>query len=366
MRRLNRIRKNMQGGLYFGPPGWAPQRWEILDPAPAAVPPAARAALGNVRDLLETAEAAAIGKTSCWLPSLRAQLMAVNSGGVRAIIADFLPFQPESGLPHAVAACAIDDAKLGLEIVRRCVPARSTAVVLDRHDRASRKRWRVATRKSGIRIMPLLNVYPQADPTVLIWTLLARKLPVGALPPAADVLMLDPVTCWALGQFVRSGETYQQRPVQIFSADTAPRLVLAPIGMPIDTLLNRLELKHQHRQCIRNGMLTGEEIDPATTVVAEDTEMISTRHRPVLEKPTPCIECGWCVDHCPTALNPARLYHTAIATPNAGADAGEARHCIECGLCSYVCPTRLPLSQNITQLRAPHARPAGEGLVKTT
>jgi electron transport complex protein RnfC len=355
---LNGKRKNMPGGLYFGPPGWTPQRWRILDAASVVAPPSARHAMANTQDLLDAVEVAGIGRTAPWLHSLRAQLQAVKPEGVRAIIANFLPLQPESALPRAIAENGMDDAILGLDIVRRCVPAKSISVVIDRHDRAARKQCRNATRKSGMRVVPLLNVYPQADPTVLIWTLLGQKLCVGELPPVADVLMLDPVACWALGRFVRQSDLYRRRPVQIFSADAAPQVVLASIGMPIDALLTQLELKYTHRQCIRNGMLTGEEIDPAASVIAGDTEMLSLRPRPAVENPSPCIECGWCVDHCPTALNPAQLYHGALAAPHAGMEAGESRHCIECGLCSYVCPTRLPLMRTIAELRSqPAAQP---------
>jgi Na+-translocating ferredoxin:NAD+ oxidoreductase subunit C len=199
--------------------------------------------------------------------------------------------------------------------------------------------------------VPLLNRYPQADPTVLIWTLLAQRLSVGALPTSIGVLLVDPVTCWALGRFLRDGTTYQYRPVQVFVEDRAPQLVLAPLGMAIDALLTHVGVPFGNQQCIRNGMLTGRQIDSAHNVVEEDTEMIAVRRFPAVENPTPCIECGWCVDHSPTALNPAKLYHQNFAG-GPGGDGREARHCIDCGLCSYVCPTRLPLTQRIVDLRA--------------
>ncbi len=353
---LKHTRKTMSGGLYFGPPGWAPNQWDTIDPPDANGAPATstpQPTPTSATDLVHVLETATIGKTCPWLPSLRGQLLALGDKPARTIVANFLPAQPESALSHAISTSALDDALLALNTIRYCIKNKSTALVLDRHDRTNRKRWRRITRKSGVRVIPLLNVYPQGDPTVLIWSLLAKKLPVGALPTTLGVLMIDPVTLWALGRFLRTGIPYRDRPVQIFSADTAPKLVLASIGMPIDTLLERANLKFSDQQCIHNGMLTGQEIIPAHNVVQEDTEIISLRPFPATENPTPCIEGGWCVDHCPTALNPAKLYHltTGLAALSTS-EIREAQHCIDCGLCSYVCPTRLPLTQRIVELRA--------------
>ena len=354
-------RKTMPGGLYFGSPGWTPDRWDYIDPPPdPAAPPAPPQ---TPADLVPVLEAGGIGKTAAWLPSLRGQLLALGTSRIRTIVADFLPAQPESALPHAIAALALEDAMLGLTTIRRCVPAKSTAVVLDRHDWTLRKRWRRALRGTGIRSLPLLNCYPQADPTVLLWTLLAQRLPVGASPVTRGVLVVDSVACWALGRFLRAGNPYEHRPVQVLAAGAAPRLLLAPIGLPIDTLLQHAGLEFLNQQCIRNGMLAGQEITPADEVVEEDTEIIAVRPFPAAENPTPCIECGWCVDHCPTALNPAKLYHlspAAAATP----DGREARHCIDCGLCSYVCPTRLPLTQRIVELRTALRHPVAAAVHK--
>jgi len=398
MLQFRHTRRTLTGGLYFGPPGWSPTTWETLAPgspdgsdaasvpensgdnwgamlngagppismlretrpspssgrtdtpdtaAPAAnrIPPPA-----SVPELLDILQAAGIDKTSAWIPSLPSQLAAVGIHPIRIIIANFLPLQPESALPQALTAIAPDDLLLGLHTVRHCVAHKTTAIVMDRHNRPLIKRWRQATRKSTIRLVRLLNVHPQGDPTILLRSLFGARLPVGAPPPSVGALMLDPVACWALGRFLRSGTPCHYRPVQVFAFGTTPRLLLAPRGQTVAALLDQCGLPYAGQQCICNGMLSGRQIDPAAERIADDTEMLSLRPIPVAEEPFPCIECGWCLDHCPTALNPAKLYHLALAqrAPN---DVREAQFCIDCGLCSYVCPTRLPLTQRIVDLR---------------
>jgi electron transport complex protein RnfC len=127
------------------------------------------------------------------------------------------------------------------------------------------------------------------------------------------------------------------------------------------------------RQVILNGMLAGEEVDPALATITPWTDSIAVREPPVCETPHPCIACGWCVDVCPTSLIPIHLFElankaqhfiaTAPITPTGGGGlpttpdplrarpAREALHCIGCGLCSYVCPTRLPLTHQTLRLR---------------
>jgi len=98
-------------------------------------------------------------------------------------------------------------------------------------------------------------------------------------------------------------------------------------------------------------MMSGEEIIPEAIITAT-TESISARPRPTVETSTPCIECGWCVDHCPTDLNPLHLHELSQDPLRSSLNESlESLHCIGCGLCSYVCPTRLPLTQSTLDLR---------------
>jgi len=65
----------------------------------------------------------------------------------------------------------------------------------------------------------------------------------------------------------------------------------------------------------------------------------------------PCINCGWCVDVCPTGLDPVRM-DQQIHTGDHNAWLGDQLvWCIDCGLCSYVCPSCIPLAQRFRDTR---------------
>lgn len=400
-------RRIMTGGLYFGPPGWSPDHIEGLTDAvphenpaqaqmsvragqghapPGAPPAALQPAPHQSRDchafvqLLDRAGLGGAGQTSAILPPLIEQVRALADRRIRSLVLNLLPTQPEYALHIALsraAGGALDDVLAGLALVQGIVRARRVTVVLDRHDWHLRRIWKHAALKPGripFEVVTLLNKYPQAHHTMFLRALFGRKIGPHELPTQANRVIVDPVACWTLGRWVRLNLPLTARPVQLFvrsdKRDVAPRVVMGRLGETLEVFLERYGLHSQGRQVIINGMLAGEEADPSTTTIAADTESVALRARPEPENPTACIACGWCLDHCPTALNPIGLYELSRTTdagtlqrasPARLTTARESLHCLACGLCSYVCPTRLPLTQGILELQALALRTAGAG-----
>mgnify|MGYP000119833764 CR=1 FL=1 len=68
-------------------------------------------------------------------------------------------------------------------------------------------------------------------------------------------------------------------------------------------------------------------------------------------EPTACINCGRCVDACPSRLIPSRLADYAEHHDEAAFTKHEGLECMECGSCSFVCPAKRPLKQAIGSMR---------------
>jgi Na+-translocating ferredoxin:NAD+ oxidoreductase subunit C len=241
------------------------------------------------------------------------------------------------------------------------------------------RRWRRAVRQwrtgesasNGRKRLPrprlrlFLNRYPQAEPSLLLHALFGSHLPVGAAPVIRNCLVVDPVICWALGQNLRTGWRFTQRPVQLFLQDCpGPRLVMARLGETVAEFCRRHGVNDDlaARQVIVNGMLAGRQVRAGTERINADTETVTVREPVDPEDFAPCLSCGWCIDVCPTGLSPVRLMEMAQslpARPQAPSRAArEALHCLGCGLCSYVCPTRLPLMEMTLALRSRLCAPA--------
>ncbi len=393
----------MPGGLVFGPAAWTPGEMLNAPAGAAQLPHEQSARAPHTRaELVGVLERLGIGRTSGVTPALVEQLRDLEGRRCRALVLNLLPTQPEFALSEALSRLAIEDLRAGLSAIQRSLRGERVIAAVDKHDGRTRKLWRQGARNrpgheaTPYEVRPLLNRYPQAHPTLLIRALFGRRLQVGHLPSRNNRVLLDPVTAWAFGRYVRTGELFTHRPVQLFfdrasappntKGPPTPLLVLAKLGAPVVELLNQYHIRTAQRQIIANGMLAGEEVaveGDSGAVVTAWTDSLAVREPPVNESPYPCIACGWCVDVCPTSLIPIHLMEladraqrfvaAAPLTPGGGLPtspdplgaraAREALHCLGCGLCSYVCPTRLPLTQKTLRLRAwVVAEPGREGV----
>ena len=68
-------------------------------------------------------------------------------------------------------------------------------------------------------------------------------------------------------------------------------------------------------------------------------------------EPTPCINCGRCVEVCPSRLIPSRLARISERGDEEGFIKMNGLECMECGSCSYVCPAKRQLKQAIGSMR---------------
>jgi electron transport complex protein RnfC len=219
-------------------------------------------------------------------------------------------------------------------------------------------------RRMSIEVVPVLADYPQADPTLLIYTLLRRRLRPGRLPVEQGVLVLDAVSAIAVGRAASREQPMLQTPVGVRDHLRAKsHLLITPIGTTVRRVLEHLNLPHEGVTLLRGDVLRDQPIS-ADAVIAggELTFHVLPAGVPVV--PDPCIRCGWCVQTCPTSVQPAGLLDAAQRNDLQSAEQYGLGACIECGICSYMCPSHLPLLQGIRVLKRGEGemRVAGDGV----
>jgi electron transport complex protein RnfC len=121
---------------------------------------------------------------------------------------------------------------------------------------------------------------------------------------------------------------------------------VASQGTGIKEIATRAGLPWDGRVWRAGDLLRDNRIDETTLVDGGELIHHSAAPEPPIN-PSACIRCGWCVDACPTRVQPASVLDACQTNNHEMAERGGIDACIECGICSYVCPSRLPLLEGI-------------------
>ena len=111
--------------------------------------------------------------------------------------------------------------------------------------------------------------------------------------------------------------------------------------------------KNEPEKVISGGPMMGFAMFTLDTPVTKTSSSILCFSKDEVAKlePTACINCGRCVDACPSRIIPSRLADYAEHHDEAAFVKQNGLECVECGSCSYVCPAKRPLKQAIGSMR---------------
>jgi electron transport complex protein RnfC len=319
------------------------------------------------RDLLESLDKATPDELGQWIDRLRAagvwadrvqspdllgQMHQVLRRPIDTIICNIVDHDPLLRLGGTIAARFGPVLVAGVALLARLTSARNVWIAVEAG--TTPKWWlplRRELRKASAEIVPVLADYPQAEPTLLIYTLLRRRLRPGRLPVEQGVLLLDAVSAVAVGRATAREQPMLQTPVAVRDhLRGRSHLLVAPIGSSVRHVLDQLKLPHEGVTLLRGDVLRDQPTTPEAIIAGgELTLHVLPATTPV--NPEPCIRCGWCVQTCPTAVEPAGVLEAAQREDLDLADRHGLGACIECGICAYMCPSHLPLLQAIRTLK---------------
>jgi len=285
-------------------------------------------------------------------PDLLGQLHQILKRPVDTIICNLVDHDPMMRLGATMAGRFGPVLVAGVALLARLTGARNVWVAVEAG--AAPKWWlplRREMRRTSIEVVPVLADYPQADPTLLIYTLLRRRLRPGRLPVEQGVLVLDAVSAIAIGRAASREQPMLQMPVGVRDhLRGKSHLLVAPVGTPVRRVLDDLGLPHEGVTLLRGDLLRDQPIT-ADAVIAGGELTFHVLPASAAAIPDPCIRCGWCVQTCPTSVQPAGLLEAAQRDDLASAEQFGLGACIECGICAYMCPSHLPLLHGIRILK---------------
>ena len=201
----------------------------------------------------------------------------------------------------------------------------------------------------------LKTKYPQGAERQLIFATTGRAINSTMLPADAGCVVDNVETLIAIHTAVVEGKAVTERVVTV-SGDA----IKEPSNFKVLFGTNHNELieaaggfKETPEKVISGGPMMGFAMFTTDAPVTKTSSSIlcMTKDEVAACEPSACINCGRCVEVCPSRIIPSRLADLAERHDEEGFKKLSGLECVECGSCSYVCPAKRNLKQAIGSMR---------------
>ena len=204
-------------------------------------------------------------------------------------------------------------------------------------------------------VLALKTKYPQGAERQLIFATTGRAINSSMLPADAGCVVDNVETLIGIHHAVIDGRPVIARIVTV-SGDG----VKEPGNFKVLFGTNQRELVEaaggflgEPEKVISGGPMMGFAMFTLDTPITKTSSSILclTKDEVAANEPSACINCGRCVEVCPSRIIPSRLADFAEHHNEEAFTKWEGLECVECGSCSYVCPAKRQLKQAIGSMR---------------
>lgn len=204
-------------------------------------------------------------------------------------------------------------------------------------------------------VKALQTKYPQGAERQLIYALTKRAINSSMLPADAGCIVDNVETLIAIERAVIQGRPLMERIVTVSGDDVQkPGNYKVLLGTSHRELINAAGgFVQEPEKLISGGPMMGFAMITLDAPVTKTSSAILAFKEDVVAKSSPsaCINCGRCVEVCPSRILPSRLADFAERMDEEAFTALNGLECVECGSCSYVCPAKRQLKQAIGSMR---------------
>ena len=206
-----------------------------------------------------------------------------------------------------------------------------------------------------LEVKALLTKYPQGSERQLIYAVTKRAINSTMLPADAGCIVDNVDTLVAIHNAVKLGRPLMNRIVTITGdAVKEPANFSVSIGTSFSELIELAGgFKEQPKKVISGGPMMGFAVFNLDLPTTKTTSALVclTEDEAARLAPGPCINCGRCVEVCPSRLVPSRLADHAERHLEEPFEKWHGLECVECGSCSFICPARRQLAQAIKSMK---------------
>ncbi|MCR5300940.1 MAG: electron transport complex subunit RsxC [Lachnospiraceae bacterium] len=206
-----------------------------------------------------------------------------------------------------------------------------------------------------ISVKVLKTKYPQGSERQLIYATTGRAINSSMLPADAGCIVNNVDTIVAIYHAVIEGRPLMERIVTVTGdAVRYPQNFRVYTGTNYNDLIEAAGgFKSPPGKIISGGPMMGFALFDTNVPVTKSSSAVTAFLKdPVSENPPgACINCGRCVEACPSRLLPSKLADIAEHYDEDRFTKMNGLECVECGCCSYICPARRHLTQEIKMMR---------------
>ena len=214
---------------------------------------------------------------------------------------------------------------------------------------------RMTKNEPRILVKTLRTKYPQGSERQLIFATTKRAINSKMLPADAGCIVNNVDTLCAIYNAVWNGKPLMERIVTVTGdAIKEPQNYRVHIGMSYKELIEAAGgFATEPAKVVSGGPMMGFALfntDVPTTKTASAL-LALTKDEVSKYEPTPCINCGMCLEVCPGRVMPKVLAECAEHGDLKRFEELNGLECCECGCCSFVCPAKRQLTQSIKSAR---------------
>lgn len=211
------------------------------------------------------------------------------------------------------------------------------------------------TEYDNVLVRALKTKYPQGSERQLIYAATGRSINSKMLPADAGCIVNNVDTVISVCNAVTEGKPLTERIVTVTGeAIKHPQNFRVKTGTLYSELIEEAGgFKVNPAKIISGGPMMGFSIfDLDVPVTKTSSALLCMKEDDVAKHATSaCINCGRCVEACPSGLLPTKLSEFADHFDEEAFREFNGMECVECGSCSYVCPAKRYLCQSIKSMR---------------